>query len=238
MTLRAIFLILATLAFVLAPFFTPSFSGFDPSLFPVPIENPAVQPAGYAFSIWSVIYIWLLIHAAYGFWKRAHSPDFDAVRLPLLVSLLLGSLWLAIASSYPVIATVVILVMAATALAAYFHADEFYDRWLLSAPLAIYAGWLSAASSVSIGILLAGYGVLTDTQSALVMIAVVLAVASLVQWLRPYMPVYGATVVWALIGIIVTNAQSNVLVAGTAAAAAAAMAALTFYVWSKRRVTL
>ncbi|WP_205518450.1 hypothetical protein [Pseudotabrizicola algicola] len=238
MTLRAILLILATLAFVLAPFYTPSFSGFDPSLFPVPIENPAVQPAGYAFSIWSVIYVWLLIHAGYGFWKRAHSPDWDSVRVPLIVSLVLGSLWLAIASSYPVIATVVILAMAAATLTAYFLADEFYDRWLLSAPLAIYAGWLSAASSVSVGILLAGYGVLTDTESALVMIAVVLGIAGLVQWARPYMPVYGLTVVWALVGIIVTNAQTNVLVAGVAAGAAALMAAVTFFAWNKRRVTL
>lgn len=238
MTLRAILLLLVTLTFAVAPFITPPFTGYDPGRFPVSIPEPAVQPAGYAFSIWSVIYLWLIAHAAYGYWKRAHSMDWDEVRVPLIASLILGTVWLAIAGLYPLLATVGILFMLATAMVAFFQADEFYDRWMLSAPLAMYAGWLSAASAVSVGVLLGGYGLLTDTESAVVMIAVVLGVAGMVQWLRPYMPVYGLTVVWALIGITVTNADSNVPVALIAAASAAAMAALTFYVWNKRRVTL
>ena len=238
MTLRAIFLMIVTLTFAVAPFITPPFTGYDPGRFPVQIPNPAVQPAGYAFSIWSVIYLWLIAHAAYGYWKRAHSADWDEVRIPLIASLVLGTVWLAIAGLYPILATVGILFMLATAMVAFFQADEFYDRWMLAAPLAIYAGWLSAASAVSVGILLAGYGLLSDTESALVMMTVVLAVAGMVQWLRPYMPVYGATVVWALIGIMVANAERNVLVALIAAAAASAMAAITFYAWHKRRITL
>ncbi len=238
MTLRAIFLFLVTLTFALAPFITPPFTGYDPGRFPVSIPEPAVQPAGYAFSIWSVIYLWLIAHAAYGYWKRAHSMDWDAVRLPLIASLILGTVWLAIAGLYPLLATVGILFMLAFAMVAFLQADEFYDRWMLSAPLAMYAGWLSAASAVSVGVLLGGYGLLTDTESAVVMIAIVLGVAGIVQWLRPYMPVYGLTVVWALIGITVTNADGNVPVALIAAASAAAMAALTFYVWNKRRITL
>ncbi|MDR7125304.1 hypothetical protein [Pseudotabrizicola sp. 4114] len=238
MTLRAIFLILVTLTFAVAPFVTPPFTGYDPGRFPVQIPEPAVQPAGYAFSIWSVIYVWLILHAAYGYWKRAHSMDWDEVRVPLIVSLLIGTVWLAIAGSFPLLATLAILFMLATAMVAFLQADEFYDRWMLSAPLAVYAGWLSAASAVSVGVLLGGYGVLSDSESAIVMMAVVLVIAGVVQWLRPYMPLYGLTVVWALIGIMVANAGSSVFVALIAAAAAAAMAALTFYTWHKRRVTV
>lgn len=238
MTLRALFLILTTLAFAVAPFITPPFTGYSPGDFPVEIARPAIQPAGYAFAIWSVIYVWLILHAGYGFWKRAHSADWDEVRLPLIASLLMGTIWLAIAGAYPLLATLGILFMLATAMVAFFLADEFYDRWMLSAPLAIYAGWLSAASAVSVGVVLAGYGLLTDTESALVMIAIVFGVAGMVQWLRPYMPLYGLTVVWALIGVIVANAGSNFIVATAAAAAAAAMAAVTFYTWHKRRITI
>ena len=238
MTLRALLLILVTLCFGVAPFVTPPFTGYDPTQFPVQIARPSVQPAGYAFSIWSVIYLWLIAHAAFGFWKRAHSMDWDEVRLPLIASLVIGTVWLAIAAKFPLLATVGILFMLATAMVAFLQADEFYDRWMLSAPLAIYAGWLSAAAAVSTGVVLAGFGLLTDTQSALAMIAIVLAVAGTVQWLRPYMPVYGITVVWALIGIVVANVQSNLIVGLAAAAGAAAIAALTGYVWYRRRVTL
>ncbi len=44
-------LLLAILAMVAAPALTPAFTGYDPATFPVRIERPAIQPAGYAFSI-------------------------------------------------------------------------------------------------------------------------------------------------------------------------------------------
>ena len=198
-------LLLAIVAMVLAPALTPSFTGYDPASFPLRIDRPAIQPAGYAFSIWGLIYLWLLAHAAFGLFKRRSDAAFLRPALPLLLSGLLGSVWLAIAGSAPVLATVVILVMGALALLAYLRADPVQDRWLLAAPLAIYAGWLTAACGVSVGVILAGHGMLSNTASALVMLAVVVAVALRVQTLRPLMPVYGATVVWASIGVVVAN---------------------------------
>ena len=235
MTLRSLVLLVFTLAFGAAPFLTPPFTGYDPQIFPVVIDRPSIQPAGYAFAIWSVIYLWLFAHAGYGFWKRAHSLDWDATRVPLILSLGLGTLWLWIAAWAPVLATLAIIAMLATALAAFLLSDEFYDRWLLSAPLAIYSGWLSAAAAVSTGVVAAGYGILTDTEAAFAMLAFVLALSTAVQLLRPEMPVYGLTVIWALIGVIVANATANPLVALVAAGAAAAMAALLAWQWKRQR---
>jgi hypothetical protein len=220
-------LLLAILAMVAAPALTPAFTGYDPGTFPVRIDRPAIQPAGYAFSIWGLIYLWLLAHAAFGLLKRRNDPTFLRPALPLLVSGLLGSVWLAIASSTPLLATFVILVMGGLALLAYLRADQTQDRWLLAAPLAIYAGWLTAACGVSVGVILAGYGVLSNTGSALVMLAVVIGVALVVQARRPAMPVYGATVVWAAIGVIVANWADTQTVALTAAAGAVILALWT-----------
>ncbi len=220
-------LLLAILAMVAAPALTPAFTGYDPGTFPVRIDRPAIQPAGYAFSIWGLIYLWLLAHAAFGLLKRRNDPAFLRPALPLLVSGLLGSVWLAIGSSAPVLATLVILVMGGLALLAYLRADQTQDRWLLAAPLAIYAGWLTAACGVSVGVILAGYGVLSNTGSALVMLAVVIGVALVVQARRPAMPVYGATVVWAAIGVIVANWADTQTVALTAAAGAVIVALWT-----------
>lgn len=233
MRLSAIVLLLATLAFVTAPFYTPPFSGFDPSQFPVPIAKPAVQPAPYAFSIWGLIYLWLLVHAVFGLVKRAEDPDWQRVRLPLTVALVLGTIWLAIATLSPEWATAVILVMAAATLAAFLRAPVEPDRWLLSAPTAIFAGWLTAAASVSAGILLAGYGVLGDTTSALVILGLVLVIALGVQARKPAMPVYGLTVVWALVGVVVTNGPGNGLVAGAAAVGAVVMLGATGWMWRR-----
>jgi hypothetical protein len=139
----------------------------------------------------------------------------------------LGSVWLAIASSAPITATFVILVMGGLAMLAYLRADQTQDRWLLAAPLAIYAGWLTAACGVSVGVILAGYGVLSNTGAALLMLTVVIAVALFVQARRPKMPVYGATVVWAAIGVVLANWADTPIVAYTAALGAVIVALWT-----------
>ncbi|MES2845311.1 MAG: hypothetical protein V4804_07340 [Pseudomonadota bacterium] len=213
MTARAVLLLLVTLAFGVAPFITPPFTGYPPGQFPVEIARPAIQPAGYAFGIWSVIYLWLIAHAAYGLWKRREDPAWDRIRPALTASIAIGAVWLNIANASPIWATVTIWLMVATALLAFLRADPVQDRWMLAAPTAIYAGWLSAASAVSLGVLLAGYGWLSNTASAAAMLALVLVIAVTVQLRRPTMPVYGLTVIWALIGVVVVNAGDNITVA-------------------------
>ena len=155
------------LVFAAAPAFAPEFRGYAAGQLPVAIDRHAVQPAGYAFSIWGVIFLWLLASAAYGLWRRADHPAWRATRPALIGAMLMGSLWLFLASSNPLLATAVILVMAALALTAFLRADVAVDRWILSAPLAIFAGWVSAASLVSVGIMLGGYGLLPHPTAAL-----------------------------------------------------------------------
>ncbi|WP_149589056.1 hypothetical protein [Tabrizicola flagellatus] len=212
----ALVLLLAALAFALAPIITPPFTGYDPGQFPVEIAQPAVQPAGYAFAIWSLIYLWLILHAAFGLWKRQRHPAWVRVRPALTLAVVLGTVWLAIAASSPFWATVVILVMAGAAILAFLQAPTEPDRWLLSAPLAIFAGWLTAASAVSTGVLLAGYGYLGNEEAAYDMMAAVLILGVLVQWRKPRMPVYGLTLAWALVGIGVANWGSGTPVAWVA----------------------
>lgn len=211
--MKALLLLAAIAAFGIAPFVTPPFTGYDPAQFPVRIDRPSIQPAGYAFAIWSVIYLWLIAHAVFGLWQRRDDPAWDAVRLPLAASALIGAAWLSIAGASAVWGTLTIWPMALAALAAFLRADPDRDRWMLSAPAAILAGWLTAASAVSTGVTLAGYGWLSDTAAAGAMLALVLAIAVAVQRARPAMPVYGLTVIWALAGVIVANLGANLTVA-------------------------
>ena len=220
-------LLLVTLAFAVAPAFTPSFRGYDPGTFPVQIENPSVQPAGYAFAIWGLIYLWLIAHAAFGLMKRRGDPAFVKPAVPLTLSVVLGTVWLAIAVASPIPAAVAIIAMAAFAIYAYVIADPAQDPWLLSAPLAIYAGWLTAASAVSTGVILAGYGILPDTGAALMMLGLVLIIGIAMQIKRPNLPIYGATIVWAIIGIVVKSWGVNPTVGYAAIVGAVVMALVT-----------
>lgn len=222
--MRTYLTLLATAAFVLAPTVTPPFSGYDPGIFPVQIARPSIQPAGYAFGIWGVIYGWLALSALFGLWRRDNAM-WNRTRLPLLGALVLGTAWLAIANGFPITATVAIIAMAAFSLTAFLIASPTEDRWGLQAPLSMFAGWLTAASMVSLGVVLAGYGWLSDTATALVMLTVVVLVALTVQSRRPTMPLYGAAVIWASVGVAVVNWQANPTVAYAATAGAILLAA-------------
>lgn len=204
--MKAILVLTATLAFVTSPLFSGAFGGFAADRFPVPQNDPPVQPAGYAFSIWGLIYGWLLVHAVFGLLRRDTDAAWDAPRWPLILSLAVGASWIPVALINPVWATVLIWVMLIAALAALFGTASRPDRWLLQAPVAIYAGWLTAASFVALGVVGAGYGVLTgSTGWAWIALLAALALAAAVQLRLRRAPEYGVTVAWALVAVAVTN---------------------------------
>lgn len=206
--------LIVTATFVVSPALTAPFSGFRPEQLPIPQIDPPVQPAGYAFAIWGLIYAWLVLSALYGVWKRGDDPDWDRARLPLIVSLGVGTPWLAIANASAVWATITIFMMATGAILALLRAPA-QDMWWFKVPVGIYAGWLTAASFVSLGSTAAGYGMLTDQMGwAYIGIIGALLVAGTVQRISGA-PSYGLTVIWALVGIIVAN-SSGMLISAAA----------------------
>ncbi|MFC6585984.1 hypothetical protein ACFQDZ_01000 [Sulfitobacter pacificus] len=109
-----------------------------------------------------MIYGWLILGMGWGLLRAHHDGQWHDMRKPLAVSLLVGTVWLAVAVASPVWASLLIWVMLLAALAALFLApvnDQTWAAW----PVGLYAGWLSAASCVSLGLLTAGYGFWTKT---------------------------------------------------------------------------
>ena len=223
--LRAVLTLLLSLTFAAAPLVTSPFTGFTANQLPIPQNDPPVQPAGYAFAIWGLIYAWLVISAVYGLWKRADDPDWNAARLPLIASLAVGTPWLAVANASAIWATVLILVMAATAIWAFLLAPA-RDRWWFLAPVGIYAGWLTAASAVSIGVTMAGYGLFFYPPGwAQICILAALAIAFVVWSRRRAGVTYPLTVIWALVGIVVANGSDTPSVTALAVLGAVLLAA-------------
>lgn len=221
---RAVLLLAAALAFAAGPLFS-TFDGFDPALYPVPQVDPPAQPAGWAFAIWGPIYLWLLAHAAFGLARRRHAPEWDAPRVPLAASLAVGAPWLWVAGFSPLLATAMIWAMLAGALAAVLRTTAQADRALLLPPVALYAGWLTAASCVSVALVLAGWGWAGEVTAAWIALALALVIGAAVQWRLARAPEYGAAIVWALVAIAV---EAPGALAVGASGGAAVMAALAF----------
>ena len=186
------------------------------------MDQPPIQPAGYAFAIWGVIYSWLVASAAYGLVKRRNDGAWDIVRGPLALSLALGTLWLSIANATAIWATVVILIMAGVTVLALLRSPT-KDYWWLKVPLGLYAGWLTAASVVSLSITLAGFGVLSYEVSSIAGLILAMTAAILVQLMPPSGPAYGLAVSWALFGIVVQNGTDMIVMSVLAGAGIAAL---------------
>ncbi|MEM6407301.1 MAG: hypothetical protein AAF700_02665 [Pseudomonadota bacterium] len=230
MTLRSSLVFLATLAFAISPFLNPEFGGFDPERYPIPQRNPPVQPAGYAFAIWGVIYLWLIMSAVFGALKRRDDPVWDAGRLPLLVSLCVGVFWLPVALVSPIWATVMIWIMLGGAVWALLRIVEARPSWALPLPLGLYAGWLSAASFVSVGLLGAGYGIVfAETGWAILSLGGALGFVLWIQRAIGGVWTYGLAAAWGFAAIAVANFDETpdlALLAGVAALLTLGFAAL------------
>jgi len=227
--LRAILIVCASMAFVVSPFLLDPFTGFNPEQLPNPIEQPPLQPAGYAFSIWGVIYLWILAMAGFGLVKRDTARDWDKGRWPLLASLAVGASWIAVALAAPVMATVLIWVMLVGAVWALWLAPS-RDRGWHALPVGLYAGWLTAASCVALATIVMGYDILSPLAAswACLVLALVIAVpvAGKVKVLT-----YPLAISWALAGVVVQNLGLYPALAGAAGIAALGMAGLAVWSW-------
>lgn len=222
--LRAVLFLAGAVAFAASPLVTGGFAGYGPGAFPVPQIDPPVQPAGWAFAIWGPIYAGLLAHALWGLVRRADAAAWDAPRAALIASLVLGAAWIPTARMNAGLATAMIWAMLALALLALARGAALPA--LARIPLGVYAGWLTAASWVSVGLGLAGWGLTGPQAAALAVLPLATAFAAAVQ-LRVcrFAPEYGATVIWALAGIVAANLGRGVLVPALALAGIAALAA-------------
>lgn len=224
---------LFTLSFALAPLVTQPFMGFRDDQLPVPQPDPLIQPAGYAFAIWGLIYSWLIVSAIFGLWKRADDPAWRPARRFLIPALAVGTPWLWIANQSAIWASLSIALMAICAVLALLNAPALFDRGWLRSPLALFAGWLTAATHVSLAVTLGGYGVWPGaTGWSWIALDSTLVIGVWVQLRRADSPEYGMTLIWALIAIALdTRATSPDFAALTTAAIAVIAVLLALQAW-------
>lgn len=194
-----------------------------------------VTPAGWAFSVWSVIFVGALVFAGYQARPSAGGPRYDALAAPFVAANVLNGLWQVpwLAGLFG-LAAVVIAGILASLVWLTVRLDRLgpstAERWALGVPTSLFLAWVSVATALNVSVALRAAGWDGGAVWPPLVVGLVAAVgAALLR--RTGDVAFAAVLAWAFAAIWAENgagapALTAALVAGAVAFAAATALAL------------
>jgi len=190
------------------------------------IVRTPVIPAGYAFSIWSVIFLFSFLYAIYqALPSKRENRIFQSIGFWTAGAFLFCTIWEIVAQSitfgWPT--AVIITIILVFSLKAFFNLLQFNnvltrrEKWLVKLPVNMLAGWVSMATFANISSVLKqiqfnyfGIGEI-NFSIILILLATILVLFILLKSQGDL--IYGLTIIWALLAIFWANyGQSNFMV--------------------------
>ena len=197
-------------------------------LYPTP-----VTPAGFAFTIWTAIYIGLAAFSVYQLLPQ-HGERFRSVRTWFIVSCVLNCAWLYF-WAYEMIGLCMVTILALLAVIFVINTKLWKPEttgqyWMTKAPFGLYFGWVTAASAVNIAVFLVSkqFNISATTMNILGIPLLVLAVAVVIA-VRVKFKNYLAplAVAWALTAIAVKQSGNTAIVVASVVGVIACLIAST-----------
>lgn len=183
-----------------------------------------LTPAGYAFSIWSLIYLLIAGFIIYQFREETGTrKSVLAIGPWFILSCIFNMGWLFLWHYLYIELSLVVMLLLLISLIMIYRKTRITEptngeKWLVKLPFSIYLGWISVATIVNVSVVLEkndwdGFG-LSDPTWAVIMLCVGTVLAVLVSY--PYRDsFYPLVFVWAFIAIAIEQQESrNVVVTG------------------------
>jgi hypothetical protein len=173
-------------------------------------------PAGYAFSIWGLIYTLLGIYVIYQFWCKDEKL-IKKVSSIFMINALLNASWI-FAWHYDLIWLSLIimggLLVTLIKIADIFRSSSLTlkDRWLVRLPFSIYFGWITVATIANVTIFLVYLGWNGFGLSEAFWTVIVLLVGALIgSWrmLQDRVVPYGLVLIWAYGAILFKHLSAS-----------------------------
>lgn len=187
-------------------------------------------PAGWAFSIWGIIYAAFIVWSVAGVLPRTRSVAlFDRLAPPLALANVLASLWIVVFEARLMILSVAIITLMLGLAAVMFVAAHraALTRWA-TVPFALFLGWLCVATIANVTIMLVslgwrGEGIGEPTLAAIMTVAAgVLGVVLAVRFRDFVVPL---VVAWSAVALYTENVSRSELAADVALVVAVTSAA-------------
>ena len=219
-TVRQILVLIAVIAVIAVNFLAVSLplNGLDTGEISDRFEVYFV-PAGYVFSIWSLIYLGLI---AYGIFQvlpaQKENPRLRSIGYLFVLSSLANITWLFLWHYEVFLFTpVAMLTLLISLIAIYLRLDvgraevSTAEKWSVHIPFSIYLGWISVATIANITQWLYylgwnGWGIPPEVW-AVIMLAAGVVISTLMSLTRGDVA-YSLVLVWAYIGIAVKQAET------------------------------
>lgn len=199
-----------------------------------------VTPAGWAFAIWSLIYLGVLAFSIYQL-LPANLARFRPVRSPYIFSCALNCAWLYFWHAEQIVICFAIIV--ALTLVLFFinfilrRPESITDYWAAKAPFEVYFGWVTVATLVNFAIMLKylrfELSQAAETGLAIVLILVAAALGVIMR-IRFSSYLYPLAIAWALTGIAVRQSGQTAVVVASAIGVIACLIASVSFVMDQR----
>ncbi|QGQ99517.1 tryptophan-rich sensory protein [Paenibacillus psychroresistens] len=179
----------------------------------------AVTPAGYAFSIWSLIYILLAGFVILQFIpKERNRSEFSRIGPWFVISSAFNVTWLLLWHSLHITTTAFIMIAMLISLIIIYQESRVAGpgsnmgaRLFIALPFSIYLGWISMATIVNVSVALYsvgwdGWGLSPQAWGIVLLIAAgLLAVSIGINYRDPF---YALVIIWAAIAIALKQFES------------------------------
>lgn len=204
-----------------------------------------IQPAGYAFSIWSLIYLGLISFAVYqALPSQQDNKRIERITPSFLISCVANIAWL-VTWHYEILwlNIIIMLLLLASLIGIYLQLRgdhepiSVQERWFMWVPFSLYLGWVTVATIVNLAVVLyaAGWQDLGPVGVALTALLILTAAGIAIRMLfYSHDPAYALVVVWALIAIAVER-STNTLLVGSVIVGVVAIVASMLYVFASLR---
>jgi len=196
-----------------------------------------ITPAGYAFSIWSLIYVGMIAFSIYQM-LPANAARFRSIRSLYILTCALNCAWIYMWHSDQIAICFVLIFLLAACLflinVKLRETNGMAEYWFAKAPLGIYFGWVTAATLVNFAVLLVHWNVsISATAWTWIGIGLIVfaAVLGVIVRIRLVNYLYPLAIAWALTAIGVKQSGQTLIVAAAAFGTVACLiAAFSFVV--------
>lgn len=201
--------------------------------------NVFFTPAGYVFSIWSVIYLLVGIWIIRQFPKdRRNLPIYEKTSVLFILSCLLNGTWIILWHYEYFILTVFIMISLLLTLIGLYKRVKVHHRDILDRlPFSIYLGWISVATIANISYVLVylqwdRFGI-SDEVWTIIMLAIATLLATWFHYANRDR-VYPFVFIWAFIGIGIRNVEASSFVSYTAYSLAVVLFILSIFIRGRK----